>query len=458
MTAAKTAQPGSYVIVGMGLTGLSCARYLRARNIAVVLVDSRATPPALEEARCEMPDLNIVTGALQTDLLQAAENMIVSPGVSLQEPAIAQALRAGVTLSSDIDLFVAADQQPLLAITGSNGKTTVTTLVGNMAKRSGKHAAVGGNIGVPALELLTTEHELSVLELSSFQLERCRELRARVATVLNVSADHMDRYADIQAYQRAKLAIYAGAENIVVNRHDPLTRPLLANHVQWWSFGLDVPQANAFGILQQGASACLAFEDQALLPLSELRLVGSHNLQNALAALAIGKAAGLAMDSMLAELREFEGLPHRCQWVAEINGVQFINDSKGTNIGATVAAIEGLASPAGQRLVLIAGGQGKGADFSALTASVQQHVRAAVLIGTDAKTIDAAISAVTDTCFALDMPAAVQAACAIAQPGDSVLFSPACASFDMFSGFEQRGQAFIDAVRAQAEVSSCAPR
>ncbi|MGI9289292.1 MAG: Mur ligase family protein, partial [Pseudomonadales bacterium] len=219
-----TMQKGSYVIVGLGMTGLSCARYLRAQNIPVVLVDSRATPPALDQARRELPDLKIVTGALPGDVLQAAEKIIVSPGVSLQEPSIAHALREGVELSSDIDLFRQADAKPLLAITGSNGKSTVTTLVGNMAKRSGKHVAVGGNIGVPVLELLDSEHELSVLELSSFQLERCRELRANVATVLNVSADHMDRYADIQAYQRAKLAVYQGAENIVINRSDPLTR------------------------------------------------------------------------------------------------------------------------------------------------------------------------------------------------------------------------------------------
>ncbi|MGI9283983.1 MAG: UDP-N-acetylmuramoyl-L-alanine--D-glutamate ligase, partial [Pseudomonadales bacterium] len=270
--------------------------------------------------------------------------------------------------------------------------------------------------------------------------------------VLNVSADHMDRYADIQAYQRAKLAVYQGAENIVINRSDPLTRPLLANHVKWWSFGLDAPHENAFGIVQQGTRALLAFEDQALMPLTELRLPGRHNVQNALAALAIGKAAGLPFDAMLEELRSFEGLPHRCEWVAEIGGVQFINDSKGTNVGATVAAIEGLGVPPGRRLVLIAGGQGKGADFSALRTSVQQHVHGAVLIGADAKLIDKEINSVTDTCFALDLPAAVQAACAMARPGDSVLFSPACASFDMYSGFEQRGQAFIQAVRAQGEA------
>ena len=441
-------QQGSYVIVGMGMTGLSCARYLRARNVPVVLVDSRVLPPALDQARREMPDLQIVTGALRGEVLRTAEKIIVSPGVSLHEPAIAQALSAGVELSSDIDLFCQASAQPLIAITGSNGKSTVTTLVGNMARRSGKQVAVGGNIGVPALELLAEERELSVLELSSFQLERCRELRARVATVLNVSADHMDRYADLQSYQRAKLQVYQGAENIVVNRNDPLTQPLLANHIHWWSFGLGAPRENAFGIVQQGTRALLAFEDQTLMPLKELRLPGRHNVQNALAALAIGKAAGLPMDAMLDELAEFEGLPHRCEWVAEINGVQFINDSKGTNIGATVAAIEGLAAASGRCLVLIAGGQGKGADFSVLTASVQQHVRGAVLIGRDAKLIGAEINSVTDTCFALDMPAAVQAAHSLARPGDTVLFSPACASFDMYSGFEQRGQAFIAAVRA----------
>lgn len=441
-------QQGSYVIVGMGMTGLSCARYLRARNVPVVLVDSRVLPPALDQARREMPDLQIVTGALRGEVLRTAEKIIVSPGVSLHEPAIAQALSAGVELSSDIDLFCQASAQPLIAITGSNGKSTVTTLVGNMARRSGKQVAVGGNIGVPVLELLAEERELSVLELSSFQLERCRELRARVATVLNLSADHMDRYADLQSYQRVKLQVYQGAENIVVNRNDPLTQPLLANHIQWWSFGLDAPRENAFGIVQQGTRALLAFEDQTLMPLKELRLPGRHNVQNALAALAIGKAAGLPMDAMLGELAEFEGLPHRCEWVAEINGVQFINDSKGTNIGATMAAIEGLAAPSGRRLVLIAGGQGKGADFSVLTASVQQHVRGAVLIGRDAKLIGAEINSVTDTCFALDMPAAVQAAHSLARPGDTVLFSPACASFDMYSGFEQRGRAFIAAVHA----------
>lgn len=417
----------------------------------MVLVDSRAQPPALDDLRRELPDLTVVTGSLPGEVLRAAEKIIVSPGIALQEPEVERALHSGVALSSDIDLFVAADTSPMLAITGSNGKSTVTTLVGNMARRDGRQVAVGGNIGVPALDLLAEEHELSVLELSSFQLERCAPLRASVATVLNVSADHMDRYLNLQAYRSAKLAVYQGADNIVVNRNDPLTHPLQATHAQRWSFGLGKPGQNAFGIVRQGDLAVLAFEQRSLMPVSELRLAGRHNVANALAALTVGKAAGLHMDAMLEELRQFHGLPHRCQWVAEIDGVQFVNDSKGTNVGATVAAIQGLGSASGPHLVLIAGGQGKGADFSPLRACVRDYVRGAVLIGEDAAAIDAAINPVTNTCRALDMNAAVEAACAMARPGDCVLLSPACASFDMYGGFEQRGQAFIDAVRARAE-------
>jgi len=441
------------VVVGLGLTGLSCARFLAARGVPFAVVDSRDNPPGLAAFRAEFPQVPLHLGGFDSEWLASAGELIVSPGVALEEPAIAQALARGVPVCGDIDLFVRElaalpRRVPLVAITGSNGKSTVTTLVGEMAAAAGLSVGVGGNLGTPALELLAPDRQLYVLELSSFQLERGQPLHAEVATVLNVSPDHMDRYADLQAYHRAKHRIFRGCAQVVVNRADPLSQPLLAQGVKSWSFGLDAPDFKGFGVREQGGERWLAFEHELLLPLRELRIAGEHNVANALAALALGHAVGLPMAAMLDVLRRFTGLAHRCQRVAERAGVVFYDDSKGTNVGATVAAIEGLCRSGEGRVVLIAGGVGKGAQFDALAPVLRRHGRAAVLIGEAAPAIARVLDGVLPLARAADMAKAVAAAADFARAGDSVLLSPACASFDMFDNYAQRGDVFAGAVRA----------
>lgn len=445
------------VIVGLGPTGLSCARHLAALGLPFAVVDSRESPPALAQFRAEFPAAPLHLGGFDSALLRSAGELIVSPGVALEEPAIAAASAGGVPVCGDIDLFVRALAQrqpvpPLVAITGSNGKSTVTTLVGEMARAAGRRAGVGGNLGTPALELLADDSELYVLELSSFQLERAQPLDAEVATVLNVSPDHMDRYADLQAYHRAKHRIFRGCRQVVVNRGDALSQPLLARGVALWSFGLDAPDRRAFGLRERGGERWLAFENEYLMPVSQLKIFGEHNIANVLAALALGHASGLPMAAMLEALRHFAGLPHRCQWVAERRGVRFYNDSKGTNVGATVAAVAGLSAAAGGgRVVLIAGGVGKGADFAALAPALRQHGRAAVLIGEAADAIAQALGDAVPQVRAASMEEAVAQAGRLAAPGDCVLLSPACASFDMFDNYAHRGDVFVAAVRALGE-------
>ncbi|WP_237063370.1 UDP-N-acetylmuramoyl-L-alanine--D-glutamate ligase [Microbulbifer zhoushanensis] len=452
------------VVIGMGATGQSVVRYLLRTGFSPVVVDSRSEPPGLEEFRATFPDVPVETGELNPETLLAASEIVASPGVALAEPALQRATAAGIPVIGDIELFareLAALEQPpkVVAITGSNGKSTVTTLVGMMAEQAGVAVRVGGNIGVPVLDLLVPEEgeaglpELFVLELSSFQLETTFSLAADVATILNLSADHMDRYADMAAYHRAKQRIYRHAKQLVINRADPLTRGPLSRDSREWSFGLDRPDLGQFGLLPDGAgdsaSVWLVRGQEKLLPMSELAMVGSHNTANALAALALGSAVGLPMKAMLAVLGHFRGLPHRCERVADADGVTYVNDSKGTNVGATRAALDGLASGS-RRIVLIAGGEGKGADFSPLAESAGT-LRALVTIGVDGKRIAEAFRGRVDAESAADMDEAVTAAGRLAQPGDYVLLSPACASFDMYRNFEARGEDFRRAVNALLE-------
>lgn len=451
------------VIVGLGATGLSCARFLRKLRVPFVIADSRDIPPNLAVVRTEMPDVQLMLGAFTDDQFLGAGELIVSPGIALEEPAIARARASGVAVCGDIDLFVrmldlrAAAQQkqpaPLIAITGSNGKSTVTTLVGEMAKAAGMNVGVGGNLGTPALDLLHDDIDLYVLELSSFQLERAQPLNPLVATVLNVSPDHQDRHPTLVSYHGAKHRVFRGAQQVVINRADPLTIPLVPDAVIKWSFGLDAPDFKAFGV-RDGSDASgraeqfLAFERELLMPVRALKIVGQHNIANALAALALGHAVGLPMPAMLQALREFPGLPHRCQLVGERNGVRFYNDSKGTNVGATVAAIEGLCATDDDRVVLIAGGVGKGAEFEALAPVLSRCGRGVVLIGEAAAAIAAAVGAHAPQLRAESMEEAVTLAAALAQPGDKILLSPACASFDMFDNYAHRGDVFVAAVAA----------
>ncbi|WP_101760177.1 UDP-N-acetylmuramoyl-L-alanine--D-glutamate ligase [Oceanicoccus sp. KOV_DT_Chl] len=437
------------VVVGLGLTGLSCARYLSRKQLPFAVVDSRQLPPGLDAFKAEFPDVSLTLGDFNPTLLANAERLVVNPGVALEEPAIAEAVAKGVQVCGDIDLFAAEAVAPIVAITGSNGKSTVTTLLGEMARQAGREVAVGGNIGVPVLDLLLAdEPDLYVLELSSFQLERTADLSPAVATVLNISADHMDRYESLAAYQQAKHRIFAGAKKVVVNRADKLSQPPLNRKAQLISFGLDA-SADDFGVATIEGDDYLIFQSKPLMSVQELLIVGHHNIENALAALALGHAAGLEMAPMLAALKTFTGLPHRCQFVAELHGVRYYNDSKGTNVGASIAAIQGLAASA-EKIVLIAGGVAKGADFSPLLPVLKQFVRAVIIIG-EATPQLIELCGGSVTAIAVDsLSQAVTAAGECAQGGDAVLLSPACASFDMFNDYQHRGEQFSASVLALA--------
>jgi len=447
MTRALPANDQRTVVAGLGATGLSVARHLAARGEIFAVVDTRAAPPGLAALAAECPEVPVFLGALDADLLARATRIILSPGLALAEPALAAAAAAGVEIIGDIELFARAAQAPIIAITGSNGKSTVTELVGAMALAAGIRVAVGGNLGTPALDLLDDNAQLYVLELSSFQLETTLTLGAAVATVLNVSPDHLDRYPDLAAYHSAKQRIFRGARHVVCNRDDPQTEPPDAIGAVRSSFGLDRPPGDGFGLVMDGGREWLAFGPTSLLPIDEVGLKGRHNIANALAALALGRAAGLPMTSMLAALRRFTGLPHRCQRVLERDGVTWIDDSKATNVGAAVAAIEGLAGPE-PNLVWIAGGQGKGQTFVALAAALPGRVRKALLLGEAAGQIETVIAGRVPVTRVASMVAAVAAARAAARPGDCVLLSPACASFDMFANYADRGEQFARAARA----------
>ncbi|MGH1373832.1 MAG: UDP-N-acetylmuramoyl-L-alanine--D-glutamate ligase [Cellvibrionaceae bacterium] len=434
------------VLIGTGLSGRSAARYLQANNQLFVWLDTREKPPALTEIEAEFPSVDLELGPLNIDTLLSASQIIVSPGVSLATPEIAQAKKAGIEVVGDVELFLRQAKAPVVAITGSNAKSTVTSLVGQMAEDAGINVAVGGNIGIPVLDLLQEKDaELYVLELSSFQLETVEQVNAEVATVLNVCEDHMDRYDSLFHYHLAKQRVYYGAKTVVTNREDPLTVPPIAEGVKQVSFGLNQPDRHGFGILQKGGEDWLAFEFKPLMACSKIRMPGRHNIANALSALALGYVVNIPMESMLKTLTTFSGLPHRCEWIAESDGVKYFNDSKGTNVGATLAAIHGLAC-GNKKIVLIAGGVGKGADFSPLCEAAED-LRCAVLIGEDAQKIAEVLKSKCDIKFAASMGEAVALSKSVALAGDTVLLSPACASFDMFDGFEARGKAFVGAVQ-----------
>lgn len=434
------------LIVGLGKTGLACARYLAMGEEPFVIVDSRDEPPGLEELMRELPDAVCHLGGFKPELFSVASRLLVSPGVPLDEPAIKAASHAGVEVLGDIELFARNAEAPVVAITGSNGKSTVTSLVGEMAEQAGRAVLVGGNIGTPALELLQQPTpDLYVLELSSFQLELTQSLNARAAVVLNVSDDHLDRHGSLANYAAIKQRIYRGEGVMVINADDPRVVAMIEPGREVVRFGLGEPADDSdFGIISEGERSWLSEGSKKLLETCELRIPGRHNQANALAALALGKSIGLPMAAMLEKLRQFPGLAHRCQWVTERNGVNWYNDSKGTNVGATQAALEGMP---GNKVVLIAGGEGKGADFSVLRQVVARRARAVVLIGRDAPLIEQALQGTIPFVHAADMVDAVSEADRLAEPGDAVLLSPACASFDMFANYQARGEAFVTAVR-----------
>jgi UDP-N-acetylmuramoylalanine--D-glutamate ligase len=435
-------------VVGLGKTGLSCVRYLHASGADVAVTDTRYDPPGLDRAREEMPDLALFLGGFDPAVFAAAQRLVVSPGVALAEPLVAAAVARGVEVLGDIELFARVADAPVAAITGSNGKSTVTSLLGHMAGLAGVEVAVGGNLGEPVLELLAEGVELYVLELSSFQLETTWSLRPRVATVLNVSADHMDRYPSLDAYASAKARILEGAETGVLNRDDPLVAAMAGTARVDRGFTLGAPRIGGdYGLIDRDGETWLARGGDAFLRARELGIAGRHNLANALAALCMGEACGLPRAAMLDALRGFRGLPHRTVLVAELAGVRWYDDSKGTNPGATIAALEGLVDRAGgARAVLIAGGDCKGADFGPLAAVVERTARAVVLIGRDAPMIERVLTGRVPLLHARDIGEAVRLAAESALPGDCVLLSPACASFDMFDNYAHRGRVFAAAV------------
>lgn len=441
-----------YVVIGLGKTGVSCVRWLRAQGESVRVLDTRDNPPGLDAVRAEFPGLDIHCGGFREDWLASARTLVVSPGIAIATPEIAAAAAQGVEVIGDIELFArhvraAQPGAKVIGITGSNGKSTVTALVGEMAKVAGRRVAVGGNFGTPALDLVAPGVEVYVLELSSFQLETTSSLALCSGTVLNLSEDHMDRYASYADYGMAKQRIFAHCELAVVNRDDAWSAPRGAFAGGIVSFGSGSSPTD-FGIDTVDGLRTITHDGMPMLGTDEMRIKGTHNQLNAMAALGLGLGARLPVDAMLQALREFPGLPHRCRFVAEQGGVAWYNDSKGTNIGATAAALAGLGENIRGKVVLIAGGQGKEQDFRLLDPHVRAHVRHVVLIGQDAPVIRAALSQPEKLVDAATMDEAVAACARLAQRGDAVLLSPACASFDMYTGYDARGAHFEQLVLA----------
>ncbi len=428
------------VVVGLGVTGLSVARYLSAMGFDFVIADSREQPAGLSQLKQEIINLTIHMGEFDEKLFCDASHLIVSPGISLTENAIERALEKGVGVLGDIDLFACSVSAPIIAITGSNGKSTVTTMVGEMAVAANKKVGVGGNLGLAALDLVADEVDFYVLELSSFQLERTSQLNAAAATVLNVSADHLDRHSDMSDYAAQKQHIFAGDGTMVINIDDPIVAAMQESGRKSITFS---SQGEAdFWLGKEQGIEHLMHGKTPLMALSNLPLEGRHNAANALAALALGWAVGLDVQTMCKALKTFKGLRHRMERVAEIAGVTWINDSKATNIGACVAALQGY----DQKVVLIAGGDGKGADMRELVPSVKEKAKCIVLMGKDAEIIELALAGCVPTCKASDMKTAVKLAAEIAAVGDTVLLSPACASLDQYENYQDRGDKFKEAV------------
>ena len=429
------------LIVGLGNTGISVAHYLHKLGFNFAITDSRDKPPLKEAFFQVMPDTPVFTGGFDDSAFQVSTHLVVSPGVSLTEKSIVKAIAQGSKIVSDIDLFACSVDAPIVAITGSNGKSTVTTMLGEMAKFAGKKVGVGGNLGTPALDLLEQDADLFVLELSSFQLERTSVLNAAAATVLNVSADHLDRHETIANYAFEKETIFKGTGVMVINIDDPVVNDMLSSERETLTFSIKT-KADFYIGNQENNEECLMWTNTTLMPLSALPLEGRHNAANALSALALGKAVGLDLFTMCDALKVCKGLDHRMQRVAESKGVTWVNDSKATNIGACVAALEGYQ----RKVILIAGGDAKGADMNELSPVVKEKAKSVVLMGKDAVLIKQALNDCVPVYEAKNMGQAVQICAGLAESGDSVLLSPACASLDQYKNYQDRGNQFAKAV------------
>ncbi|PJC04085.1 MAG: UDP-N-acetylmuramoyl-L-alanine--D-glutamate ligase [Gallionellaceae bacterium CG_4_9_14_0_8_um_filter_60_335] len=453
----------SVLVLGLGETGLSLARWLTAHGAQVCVADSRAAPPGIDILHREMPQVDVYCGPFRDEALDGIDRIAISPGVPLADPFVQRAIARGIPVEGDIELLAQQlatndyrRNTKIIAITGANGKTTVTSMVGAMCAAAGLDTQVAGNISPAVLDALrarTQQPQVWVLELSSFQLETTATLDADAAAVLNVTEDHLDRYAGMDGYAAAKARIFQGRGVQVLNRDDARSAAMKLAGRRQFSFGLNPPPgANDWGIIREGAHIWLMQGARKIMRADELRVSGLHNVANALAALALCRSLGLPLAPLLSALRAFKGLPHRVERVAEINGVTFYDDSKGTNVGATEAALKGLGKPA----VIILGGDGKGQDFTPLRAAVAQYARAAVLVGRDALLIGQALAGCGKPLLhARDMDEAVALAAAQAQRGDAVLLSPACASFDMYRNYLHRAERFVAAVRKRQAGSPC---
>lgn len=434
-----TTGKGYQAILGLGKTGLSCIKFCLREQLPFVVMDSRENPPGKEVFLRMAPTALSVFGHFDEDLILQASRLLISPGISLKEPAIQAAIQKKIPYAGDVELFLQKIRAPVVAITGANAKSTVTALVGEMAKHAKRQVCVAGNIGIPVLDLLEEpQADWYVLELSSFQLETIFSLKAAAATVLNLSEDHMDRYASLEEYRLAKLRIYQNGRVAVINRADFRTWPL-EEMPRCISFGLS-DTTEGYGVIEESQEMYLTRNGAPIIRAKELKIAGRHNVENALAALALGEAIGLDEQAMLSALCAFPGLPHRCQFVGEYGQVAWYNDSKGTNVGATLAALEGLGH--NKNIVLIAGGRGKGADFSPLKEPVKKYVRSLILFGEAAEELARILQGCCDVILVRSMNEAVKTARQQAKRGDIVLLSPACSSLDMFENYEHRGRVF----------------
>lgn len=435
---------GKTMIAGLGKTGYACANFLAQKNIYADIVDSRGTPPYLTELQKNLPDLRLSLGSFPKNLPDDVELLIVSPGVSYKEPFIRNAITEGKRVVSDIELFSYYAEAPVVAITGSNGKSTVTTLIGEIIRAAELKVQVGGNLGTPAVELLLGPRpDFYVLEVSSFQLDLTHYFPVSAAVVMNVTQDHMDRYDSIDEYASSKQKIYRDTKVAIVNKDDPIVLSMDTGEAEIFYFSKNEPEEGEWGLRMLQGERWLCFGRQAMLSATELRISGLHNQINLLAAFALTYAINIPEKAMLEAGRKFQGLPHRCQLINESEGIKWFNDSKATNVGAAIAAINGMYEP----IVLIAGGDGKGADFSSLVSAAQNKVRVAILLGRDARKIEEVLRGVIEIVRVNTMKEAVQAASNIAKYGDCVLLAPACASLDMYNSYEERGDDFSNCVR-----------
>lgn len=435
-----------FAVIGLGKTGISCVQYLTKHQQKISVVEHNPNSESLRVIQQQYPEIDIYVGDLEPEHLKCFDCLVLSPGVPLHQPIFQLAQQQQIPVITDIELFAQEFQGKVIAITGSNGKSTVTSMVGNVLQAAGLPSIVAGNIGTPVLDMLDTPADYAVLELSSYQLELTHTLKPYIATILNISPDHMDRYDCYADYVAAKQRIYQHCECAIINAQDSQTIPENVS-LPFVTFSCDTPQAEQYGILSNDQGTLLMKGDEQLMNTAQLKIKGIHNWSNCLVAYAIADALGIDRKITQAVLRDFPGLAHRCQWVAKQQQVDYYNDSKGTNVGATLAAIEGIAHGGKAKIILIAGGQAKDADFSPLLPAVKAACRQVILFGEDKQQIAQALSQYPAIDTVQDLPDAVLMAKKHAHPGDMVLFSPACASFDMFKHFAHRGEVFCQLVK-----------